>query len=514
MLEKTTPNTSLNHFGFSPTWNAALGFSFNLNILIVILLSFCSITILQAQQKRFTKQLFTKTVAKRNTNCILEDSNGIIWYGGNGLFKYVGNKSINVLHSTLNGDSIKLGTVNIIYEDLKGIIWIGTTNGLFKYNRETNLIKEYLPHLFKNRIGNKSIIYSVFEDSESRLWVGGEDRIFLILTSIKEENRFIEDFKIPPIYQSTRGVKKIVEDKYGTIYFATSVGLLKLNENFTTSFLKPDSLNVYFALDIELGHGDNLWVATNNGLWVYNIKGQQFKKVPISNKINAPIRSLLFEKDGGIWLTQNNSLKHILPDGKIESYNQTDFHYIDYLHKDRFGNLWLGSLTNILYFPLVTNEKFPFYAIEGNKNNTDNYIQRLIQDKNGGFWFRLLRTGLGYSSGLDAPFEVRLQPTPNHYIEEIKDFCVDADSNVWVITLSNGLYLFEKGKMPAKYIDLGDSIKLAQPLRMLADSKDKELLWFSSKFGLCVVNRHSYTVEWFYPKKDGIFQKRKKIVDN
>ena len=469
---------------------------------MAIILSLCSFSSLQAQQKRFTKQLFTKIVAKRNTNCILEDSNGIIWYGGSGLFKYVGNKSVNVLHSTLNGDSIKLGTINVIYEDQKGRIWIGTTNGLFNYNRETNLIKESFPHFFKTRLGNKSIIYSIFEDSASRLWVGGEDRIFLIPFSEGEKNQIIEDFIEEPKYQSIRGVRKIVEDKYETIYFATSRGLLKLNENLTTTFLALKTAKPYFCFDIILGYDNNLWLATNNGLRVYNINEQQFDNTPISNKLNTPIRSLLFEKDGGLWLVKNNGLVHQLPNGKIETYNQPDFHYIDFLHKDRFGNLWIGSLSHILYLPLATNEKFPFYAIEGNKKNTDNYINRLIQDKNGGFWFRLLRTGLGYTSGLDATFEVRLQPDPNHYIEEIKDFCVDVDSNVWVITLSHGLYLFEKGKMPAKYIELGDSVKLAQPLRIIADSKDNQILWFSSKFGLCAVNRHNYTHKWFHPKRD------------
>lgn len=57
--------------------------------------------------------------------------------------------------------------VKCIYEDSKGILWIGSTNGLYYFNRNTKIFKKYTQ---KEGLSN-NMVYGILEDENYNLWL-------------------------------------------------------------------------------------------------------------------------------------------------------------------------------------------------------------------------------------------------------------------------------------------------------------------------------------------------------
>ena len=164
--------------------------------------------------------------------------------------------------------------------------------------------------------------------------------------------------------------------------------------------------------------------------------------------------------------------------------------------------MWIGTTFNVLKFESAQDEMLPFYQLENDLHSDDNFFFRSMQDSSGGLWFRMMINNLVYCSALEEEAIITLAPPKNAFIEEIKHFCTDTDGNVWVITLTNGLYKFPKGKTIYQKIPLGDSILTSNPASIIADRKDKDLIWVTSKYGLCSINRFTYEEKWYHPIDD------------
>ncbi|MCB9049585.1 MAG: helix-turn-helix domain-containing protein [Lewinellaceae bacterium] len=463
-----------------------------------------------AQSMALSRQYISENMGNQSANAFLEDRFGFIWIGGNTLYRYDG-YSILPYHP-LKGDSTptSMGRVHALLEDAGGRIWIGASNGLFHYERATDkLFHHPIPALDNQR--NKSDIFSLHQDKAGRIWIGGKEQLLVMEAPEADEFRVVEGIAIEARWQEKVGVTAIVENQSGGIFAATTSGLWEVGPGLSSKQHLPKaypSVQASFRiLDAAQGMGDSLWLATTEGLWVFRAGNKVFSKIELPAKAGKIIHRLLIGKKNEVWLgSKDRGLLKPEKGGYVPVPLRPDkpssifFDYIRALRFDRFGNLWVGTMAGIhrLNFEL---QKFPFYQIDPGLHSYMNYTHRVLEDSLGGLWFRLIQLGLGYCSGLGAELEVLLQPESHAEIEEVKNFCLDADGNVWVITLTNGLYKFERGRKNYEHIPLGEIMKQANALSILADQKDDRYLWFSSRLGLCRVDRFSYQLEWFDPKE-------------
>ena len=495
-----------NHLFYPET--IASSFKWNLPFCILLLLPLLSI----CQQMTLSRQLVFKEMGRQNTNVFLEDSYGFIWIGGSGgLFRYDG-YSIQPYRPAIQNDSVQsTGAVYALLEDSKKRIWIGADNGLFHYDRETESLKGYLmdyPTFHKR----DSRILSLFEDSEGRLWIGGSQHLFVMENMDAPEFQAIEGIGLGTRRQGALGFLSILESREGEVFVCSNNGLWLICDDFSFQHFLPEKwenvVGEFQVLDAASDEKGLFWLATTDGLWTFEPEERSFSKREMPVTAGDVILQVLIGKKNEIWLgTEYNGLLKLeeehfehFPYDSDNPYGLND-ERVQALLIDRFNNLWIGTMFGVNRINFE-QQKFPFYQIDPGPYRQDNFTFRVMEDSLGGFWFRLLRFGLGYVSGLGKELETPLHSKSIAVREEIKNFCMDSDGNIWVLTFNNGLFKFERGKREYSHIILCDSMKAAYTFTIFSDRKAPEYLWISTKFGLCRMNRFTFGRKWFYPQDD------------
>lgn len=464
------------------------------------------------QEMTLSRQIIFEDIGKQEgfpklwTWEFLEDRQGFMWIGANGLYKYDG-----YTIQACKYDSISIGTVYALIEDFQNNMWIGASNGLFYYNKTTDKLRDW----FKGKLDpsrKPPRICALYEDSAKRIWIGGEQALYLIETPGDEGFQAVEGIKLGVPFQELNGVRAIREDRRGRIFAATNLGLWRVEKGLGSVQYIPEQRNNpdrdFYIHDAELGNGDSLWLATAEGVWVFETEHQRFSKLNLPAYAGEAVRELLIDKDQQLWIGAEKGGLLRFRNGQFTQFQNDknnpyslSSNYINALHFDRFHNLWAGTSAGINLLRAQAC-RFPFYQAVPGPGRQNNFIFRILKDNSGGYWLRIHAKGLAYSPALNRECEILLQPPAHATIEEINDFSLDADGNVWVITLTNGLYLFENAQKKYRRIALGKEIQMAAPNLIIADLQEDSLLWISSKFGLCRVNRLTQECSWLDPRAD------------
>ena len=467
------------------------------------------------QPYQLSRQTLFKKISKHNTNAFLEDSYGFIWIGAGGLFRSDG-LSIDPFRPLLNDSTeVSFGRVNTLYEDDHNSIWIGASQGLFRYDRKTDRVVVYdqlNQSLYTRHDGSYGVL-SIFMDGSGRLWVGGRQKLYLLDQPSVDSFNIINGIQLGERNQGFLGFTSIQQTSKGTILATSNRGLWLIQNDLTPEQLIPDqwqSIKPEFQVfDVAKDQSGRLWLGTNDGLWSYDPENRAFTKKELPPEVGTIFRAILIDKNNEFWIGSiTHGLLHWKNDGTFDLFTKDpnnlyaiSDNYIKTLMLDRFQNLWVGTMEGIDRVNF-SQEKIPFYQFDPGPDRQNNHISRIIQDSLGGFWFRLMNLGLGYAAGLEEELEILLDPEPNTSLEEIKNFCVDPDGNVWVITLTKGIFLFKKGEKNYQRFGLGKAMQQAYPYCILSDKKNDQYLWFTSKLGLCRLNRFSLEQKWFNPQKD------------
>ena len=156
-----------------------------------------------------------------DVTALLEDSHGSFWIGtSDGLHIVNKEKKISkhIRHDKANAASIGGNYITSILEDNSGIVWIGAENGgLNKFNRENGTFTRYL---------NKLSVHAIYQDAQHVLWVGTSDGLYSL---DKNSNNFVRysdyNFQHEPIR-----VLGFIEDDDRNLWLTTFSGLYVINQ--------------------------------------------------------------------------------------------------------------------------------------------------------------------------------------------------------------------------------------------------------------------------------------------
>ena len=297
-------------------------------------------------------------LSKSKVYSIVEDNSGNIWLGmlQKGVYMQPGKPS------DFNYMGYKYDATNVIGQacvtstliDSKARCWVGTDkDGLYCINgKESKLLQH-----FKDNF--PSTIMSVTEDPQGRIWVGSWAEGFgYIDANLGSYHRF-------PLYQNTSGFA-IKASQQGDLWIATmGQGLLRIdlntlqvkktytmkpdapdhpemnsitNDYISKMSLSPDEKRVYLAttmgvccLDIDkdswtstfgkncLNYGtpcrivkeysNQLWIGTNDGLYIYNLQDKQLQHYTTDKGLSDNgIASIEQDKEGRLWISTDHGL--------------------------------------------------------------------------------------------------------------------------------------------------------------------------------------------------------------
>lgn len=222
------------------------------------------------------------------------------------------------LRSLTAKDGLSDLLVNVIYKDSTGYVWFGTESGLDRFD------------------GNRIKSYKL--DSDSR--------------------------------NVSRRVNAITSGSNGSIFAGSNIGLFELAPGSSMPVrIYKDKLNGAVSSLIDDGKG-NLYIGTNNGLYIYKERKKELKQQLIVPDLMSPsnkVKALSLEPGKGLWILTQRELHHFLFDNEsittypIEVQSEGS-------HLSRIGNtLYVGtSGTGLLPFDTETLRFLP--AIEVGNN--------------------------------------------------------------------------------------------------------------------------------------------------
>jgi len=161
-------------------------------------------------------------------DCMVEDTNGSLWIGTvNGLNRYdpITETFKRYKHNPDDPGSISNDNIYCVFRDILGTLWAGTANkgGLNKYDPGTDKFRVY-KHNPDDSIFHIPTILTLLEDRRGILWLGTTRGVFQF---DKDRESFVRVrmAEIPDLIRANL-IKDIFEDADGTILFGTQYGFL------------------------------------------------------------------------------------------------------------------------------------------------------------------------------------------------------------------------------------------------------------------------------------------------
>lgn len=332
-------------------------------------------------------------LSHNTVNCIAQDKEGFLWFGTkDGVNRFDG-ISFKVFRPDPS-DSTSLGNnfVYSLHQDGHGILWVGTRQGLYQYNARTenfrlikstgwsdvrditsdkkgnlwfilglklyryNALKDSVPVQLNN---DQSELSAVCITADGQLWVSSVGGRLLQYDTATQHFTGFDLFNESTIVVS-KWIGKIYATATGQILAATSHQGIKLFDIATHKYKDILTHNadhsVVYGRDLIHYGGDEYWIATESGVYIYNIRDGSLKNLrkhfndPYSLADNA-VYALCRDKEGGMWVgtffggvnyypRQYTSFQKYFPGS---TYNNICGNAVREMCEDQYGNLWIGT---------------------------------------------------------------------------------------------------------------------------------------------------------------------------
>jgi ligand-binding sensor domain-containing protein/signal transduction histidine kinase/DNA-binding NarL/FixJ family response regulator len=325
---------------------------------------------------------------------------GEYWIGTRGgLYNYSKTKGVTGFfrHDERNPRSISNNSILSIFNDARGETWIGTRAGLNLLAKSKQVFHHFGMLPGNNNYLNSSIIYAFWVDSDGKIWIGTEDGGVNIYNPEKGKYEYLTANENNPNSISQNCIKAFIEDKQGNLWIGTYLGgidVLNLNTGKITHFKhdpgEPGTLSDNRVWDFCLDRDNNIWVTTSRGVDKYNRRTNSFEHY-----------------------TQLNGENQVL-----------------WIEPDSNGNLWMGSLDEVIVFNQEKNSirRFPEYS------------RSMHEDSRNRIWIATLDKGISLYTASEGPLAYYNE---NNGLANNQALCIleDNENNLWIST-TNGLSKF------------------------------------------------------------------------
>lgn len=448
------------------------------------------------------------SIKGKSVNAIVEDNGKNLWLGNwnGGLNKF--DKADKRFTNYPQTESLRKKSPNdiwsLLYDQKSGCIWVGTYwSGLFSFDPKIKRYTTFPSHDNLN-IGTFSI-----DDADDSTLVVGSNAGFYFINKGNGQWRKIGD-------ANCTADSYVYNDKAGIIWLCGKDALTKVDFTQYKFHFIPLSINPREAKSMLL-QGNMLWLATNNGLYQFDLIKKTTKLFYHTNDPSSissnQVGKIYLDNDSVLWAATENGFDKF--DARKNRFMHHSHHSAlsNFFNEDVFRDIlevspheyWLATDAGLKIYNEEKQEFKHYYNDDRNTNSiASNHIYSLLKDKKGNVWIGTNGNGVDRFDPKTGIF--------HHYTYNDKNasslsnnivHCVfeDAKKNIWICT-ADGLN---------KYVPESDSFIVYSRKNGFASNVFNNLvedscgnLWINSATGISKFTPQTLTVTNF-DEGDGVF---------
>jgi ligand-binding sensor domain-containing protein/signal transduction histidine kinase/DNA-binding response OmpR family regulator len=283
-------------------------------------------------------------------------------------------------------------TIRSIFQDSFDNIWFGT------YGGGVNFISHYTPFFntweysplpdITNRLNDKTA-WGICADNQNRLWVGTDGGGINLFVNGKRTSVFTKETRD----LTDNAVLAAIKDSQDNLWFGTFNGGVNVyhsgKKTFSNLQLNNDSKEIRCFYEDE---DKNMWIGSNEGLYVYNLLSGQTKIYTTQNSKLAEnlVRSISKDKDGKIWIGFFGQGLSVFDAGfqLIESFTtEKGFpsNEVDYIYPDLKGQMWVGTGEGLVCFT-ATASSLNYRIFDAKNGLANSHIRAIAEDEQQNIW--------------------------------------------------------------------------------------------------------------------------------
>jgi ligand-binding sensor domain-containing protein/signal transduction histidine kinase/DNA-binding response OmpR family regulator len=486
--------------------------------LIAFLLSFLINTVFPQNNDRdlrFERITIESGLSNSEVNSIIQDSTGFIWIGTrNGLNRFDGNRFLQFFHHAGDTSSIISSDIRQLYHDHEDNFWIATnrgvgfyngtqnrfyriklleddgshfvyyvnqftkdlngnviaasSNGLYRFDRETKNFTKYPVPTAEHNFLNWEGIQSITTDRKNRLWLGSLNQGLYIYDQLTGTVTPVEHIHRGANTLRNNKIFCIFQDSYGTVWVGTETGLYVFDGdgNNGRRYLNapgPDGRGIphptvnYIYEDAS----QRLWILTNGGVSIFNRDTGEFYSIfhqennPFSLGSNA-IRTMFEDNQGNLWLgTVEDGLSLMKTRSiRFDAITRTpgnpfslNYPHVLSVEMDDNNNLWIGTNGGGINIVNPSRTAIRYVLPHGSQESgvQIDAVMALFKDRNGLMWAGTYLGGLGvYNPGTGTWKIYRHEPENSLSLSnDVVNLIGESPDGMIMVATNHGLNFFD-----------------------------------------------------------------------
>ncbi|RDC55808.1 hybrid sensor histidine kinase/response regulator [Pedobacter chinensis] len=390
--------------------------------------------------------------------CSLQDINGFMWFGTkNGLNRFDGYRFKIYRNDPAKPESLGHNFIHSLFEDNQGLLWVGTRKGLYRYNP----IKDTF--ILINETRDKDIS-TISADVKGRIWFIANNTLLRYDIRTKK----INDFPGPQY----GGATSLAITKEGDIWVSTAQGYLQqygltTNEHKVYSTFEDTSspLSKWIEKIKDTGDGHLIIGTSNDGVKLFSTIDHRTRQLPMRNTdgTNVFARDFLqrtaeeywIATESGIFIYNMRTQKYVQLRNKINDFYSISDNAVYTITRDKEGGIWCGTyFGGLSYYPQQYTSFDKFYPGVADNRLKGYAVREIQQDKNEKLWIGTEDSGLNRFDPKTGNFKNFIPQDDGQGISHSNIHGLAAKGNkLWIGTFEQGLDVMDinTGRIIKKY---------------------------------------------------------------